>query len=384
MKLLFPYIYERYLAKQIYIAFGFILFALVALFLFFDILSELGSVQGGYTLPLALLHVLLKAPGRISEIIPIAGLIGSIYVFAMMASQSEFTILRIAGLDVKRGLIALTKISIPLIVLTLVMSEWAGPYAENKSEQIRMKALGATYSSQFKTGVWVKDRLRDEDGSGPVRPGVRYVNVGNVDKDNEIRNIRMYEFNDIYNLLSIRSAPSGHFDESGIWVLNDVTETRFKETKQSDPLNPVFSAQTLTHPILTLESEVTPQILNVLLISPEKMSIVSLARFIAHLEENKQDAKRHAIAFWKKVIYPLTIFVMLALALPFAYLKVRAGSVGIKVFGGIMLGMSFQLFNSLFSNVGLLSAWPALLTALIPPMLYFLLALAALRWVSKA
>ena len=384
MKLLFPYIYERYLAKQIYIAFGFILFALVALFLFFDILSELGSVQGAYTLPLALLHVLLKAPGRISEIIPIACLIGSIYVFAMMASQSEFTILRIAGLDIKRGLIALTKISIPLVVLTLVMSEWAGPYADNKSEQIRMKALGATYSSQFKTGVWVKDRLRDEDGSGPVRPGVRYVNVGNVDKDNEIRNIQMYEFNDAYNLLSIRSAPSGNFDESGTWVLNDVTETRFKEIKQSDPLNPVFSAHTLNHPILTLESEVTPQILNVLLISPEKMSIVSLGRFIAHLQENKQDAKRHAIAFWKKVIYPLTIFVMLALALPFAYLKVRAGSVGIKVFGGIMLGMSFQLFNSLFSNVGLLSAWPAFLTALIPPMFYFFLALVALRWVSKA
>jgi lipopolysaccharide export system permease protein len=384
MKLLFPFIYERYLAKQIYVAFGFILFALVALFLFFDILSELGSVQGGYTLPLALLHVLLKAPSRISEIIPIAALIGSIYVFAMLASQSEFTILRIAGLDVKRGLIALTKISLPLVVLTLIMSEWAGPYTENKSEQIRMRALGATYISQFKTGVWVKDRLRDEDGSGPVRPGVRYVNIGKVDKDNEIHNIRMYEFNDNYHLLSIRSSPSGYFDESGVWVLNEVTETRFKETKQTDPLNPVFSAQTFTHPVLTLESEVTPQILSVLLISPEKMSIVSLGRFITHLQENKQDAHRHAIAFWKKVVYPFTIFVMLALALPFAYLKVRAGSVGIKVFGGIMLGMSFQLFNSLFSNVGLLSAWPSFLTALIPPLFYFLLALIALRWVSKA
>ncbi len=384
MKLLFPFIYERYLAKQIYVAFGFILFALVALFLFFDILSELGSVQGGYTLPLALLHVLLKAPSRISEIIPIAALIGSIYVFAMLASQSEFTILRIAGLDVKRGLIALTKISLPLVVLTLIMSEWAGPYTENKSEQIRMRALGATYTSQFKTGVWVKDRLRDEDGSGPVRPGVRYVNIGKVDKDNEIHNIRMYEFNDNYHLLSIRSSPSGYFDESGVWVLNEVTETRFKETKQTDPLNPVFSAQTFTHPVLTLESEVTPQILSVLLISPEKMSIVSLGRFITHLQENKQDAHRHAIAFWKKVVYPFTIFVMLALALPFAYLKVRAGSVGIKVFGGIMLGMSFQLFNSLFSNVGLLSAWPSFLTALIPPLFYFLLALIALRWISKA
>jgi len=384
MKLLFPFIYERYLAKQIYVAFGFILFALVALFLFFDILSELGSVQGAYTLPLALLHVLLKAPSRISEIIPIAGLIGSIYVFAMLASQSEFTILRIAGLDVKRGLITLTKISIPLVVLTLIMSEWVGPYTESKSDQIRMKAMGSAYSSQFRTGVWVKDRLRDEDGSGPVRPGVRYVNVGKVDKDNEIHNIRMYEFNDSYHLLSIRSAVSGKFDETGVWVLNDVIETRFKEAKQSDPLNPVFSAQSLTYSILTLESEVTPQILSVLLISPEKMSIMSLGRFISHLRDNKQDAHRHAIAFWKKVIYPFTIFVMLTLALPFAYLKVRAGSVGIKVFGGIMLGMSFQLFNSLFSNVGLLGSWPALLTALTPPLVYFLLALIGLRWVSKA
>ncbi len=384
MKIFFPYIYERYLAKQIYAAFGFILFALVALFLFFDILSELGSVNGQYTLPLALLHVLLKAPSRISEIIPIAGLIGSIYVFAMLASQSEFTILRIAGLDVKRGLTTLAKISLPLIILTLIMSEWLGPYAESVSDQVRMKALGSAYESQFRTGVWVKDRLRDEDGSGPIRPGVRYVNVGKIEKDNEIKNIRMYEFDDAYRLLSIRSAASGRFDHTGVWVLDDVTETRFKETKQTDPLNPVYSAQTFTHPILSLKSEVTPQILSVLLVSPEKMSIFSLGQFINHLQGNKQDTQRHSIAFWKKVIYPFTIFVMLALALPFAYLKVRAGSVGIKVFGGIMLGMSFQLFNSLFSNVGLLSAWPTLLTALIPPALYFVLAILALRWVSKS
>ncbi|CAM3810492.1 LPS export ABC transporter permease LptG [Polynucleobacter antarcticus] len=384
MKFFFPFIYERYLAKQIYAAFGFILFALVALFLFFDTLSELGSVKGQYTLPLAFLHVLLKAPSRISEIIPIAGLIGSIYVFAMLASQSEFTILRIAGLDIRRALTTLAKISLPLIVLTLIMSEWLGPYTESLSEKIRMKALGSSFSSQFKTGIWVKDRLRDEDGSGPIRPGVRYVNVGKIEQDNEIKSIRMYEFDDAYRLLSIRSAVSGRFDRSGTWILDEVTETRFKETKQSDPLNPVYSANTLQYPSISLNSEVTPQILGVLLVSPEKMSIFSLGRFITHLQGNKQDTQRHSIAFWKKVIYPFTIFVMLTLALPFAYLKVRAGSVGIKVFGGIMLGMSFQLFNSLFSNVGLLGSWPTLLTALIPPMTYFILAIVGLRWVSKA
>jgi lipopolysaccharide export system permease protein len=384
MSWLFPKIYERYFAKQIYASFGFILFALVALFLFFDVLSELGSVNAKYTLSLALLHVLLKVPSRMVEIIPIAGLIGSIYVFAMMASQSEFTIFRVAGLDIKRSLFTLGKVSLPIVVFTLLISEVLGPYAESLSERIRMQALGSTFSSQFRSGVWVKDQLRDSDGSGPIRPGVRYVNVGTIDQNDQIRQIRMYEFDPNYRLLSIRSAASGRFDNRGIWELNDVSETRFTEKRSNDPLDAVYSAQTKVIPKLSLETQVTPQILNVLLISPEKMSIVSLGRFILHLQDNKQDMQRHAIAFWKKVIYPFIIFVMLALALPFAFMKVRAGSVGIKVFGGIMLGMSFQLFNTLFSSIGLLGALPAFLTAIFPPLVYLILAFLSLKWVARA
>jgi len=383
MSWLFPKIYERYFAKQIYVSFGFILFALVALFLFFDVLSELGSVNAKYTLPLALLHVLLKAPSRMVEIIPIAGLIGSIYVFAMMASQSEFTIFRVAGLDIKRSLLTLGKVSLPIVVFTLLISEVMGPYAESLSERIRMQALGSTFSSQFRSGVWVKDQLRDSDGSGPIRPGVRYVNVGTIDQNDQIRQIRMYEFDPNYRLLSIRSAASGRFDNRGIWELNDISETRFTEKRSNDPLDAVYSAQTKVIPKLSLESQVTPQILNVLLISPEKMSIVSLGRFILHLQDNKQDMQRHAIAFWKKVIYPFIIFVMLALALPFAFMKIRSGSVGIKVFGGIMLGMSFQLFNTLFSSIGLLGALPAFFTAIFPPLVYLVLAFLALKWVAR-
>ena len=384
MSWLFPKIYERYFAKQIYASFGFILFALVALFLFFDVLSELGSVNAKYTFPLALLHVLLKAPNRMVEIIPIAGLIGSIYVFAMMASQSEFTIFRVAGLDIKRSLFTLGKVSLPIVVFTLLISEVLGPYAESLSERIRMQALGSTFSSQFRSGVWVKDQLRDSDGSGPIRPGVRYVNVGAIDQNDQIRQIRMYEFDPNYRLLSIRSAASGRFDNRGIWELNDISETRFIEKRSNDPLDAVYSAQTKVIPKLSLESQVTPQILNVLLTSPEKMSIVSLGRFILHLQDNKQDLQRHSIAFWKKLIYPFIIFVMLALALPFAFMKIRSGSVGIKVFGGIMLGMSFQLFNTLFSSIGLLGALPAFLTAIFPPLVYLILAFLSLKWVARA
>jgi lipopolysaccharide export system permease protein len=55
----------------------------------------------------------------------------------------------------------------------------------------------------------------------------------------------------------------------------------------------------------------------------------------------------------------------------------------VKVFGGIMLGMSFQLINTLFSHVGMLNTWPAPMTAATPGLIYLALGLAGLKWVDR-
>jgi len=383
MKWLFPHIYERYLARQIYIAFSFILFALISLFIFFDYLNETNSIQGNYNSMLAFLNIALQGPNRMVEIIPIAGLIGGIYVFAMMASQSEFTILRMAGLDIPRAIRTLIKIGLPIIFATLALSEWVGPYCENLAGKIKSQALGNELGKTFRTGTWVKDKLQDPDGAGPSRGGVRYVNVTRLKSSEEISGIRMYEFDQHRNLLAIRVADSGSYDERGFWNLVGVTETRFKEIPAKNQLDGKYESSTNRFDQLKLNSEVTPDILNVLMISPEKMSIASLFRFINHLEDNKQEGHNYKIALWKKMIYPLTILVMLTLALPFGYLNARSGGISLKIFGGIMLGMSFQLTNTLFSHVGLLGSWPPALTAIIPPATFFIFGLGALYWVSR-
>jgi lipopolysaccharide export system permease protein len=383
MNWLFPHIFEKYLAKQIYIAFVFILFSLMSLFVFFDFLNEVNSIRGNYSNVLAFLNILLKAPNRLVEIIPIAGLIGGIYVFAMMASQSEFTILRMAGLDIPKGIKTLLKIGLPVIVMTLALSEWVGPYCEGVATQMKSKALGNELGTSFKTGTWVKDKLQDPDGKGPIRAGVRYVNVSSLKSSDEILGIRMYEFDENRNLLAIRIADSGSYDKKGYWNLEGVTETSFNEIKSNNPLDGKYTSSTKRFDHIQLSSEVTPDILNVLMISPEKMSIVSLFRFINHLEENKQEGQSYKIALWKKMIYPLTILVMLTLALPFGYLNARSGGISLKIFGGIMLGMSFQLTNTLFSHVGLLGSWPAAMTAIIPPAAFFIMGLVGLYWVSR-
>lgn len=383
MFLLFPKIYEKYLARQIYANFFFILFALTVLFIFFDYLNEVNNLRGNYSNSLAFIHILFKSPSRLVELIPMAGLIGAIYVFAQMASQSEFTILRMAGLNTPKGLWTLFKIGIPIIISTFVLSEWVGPYCDTKAEEMRSNALNEALGNTLKTGTWIKDKLSDPDGDGPKKPGIRFVNVGSIKNRGEISAIRMYEFDENRYLQVIREAQSGSYDERGFWNLSKVTETRVIEQAQKNPLDTKFRSVSTSFPMQRLQSEVTPDILAVLLISPERMSIVNLNRFIEHLDDNKQDSKTYQMALWKKLIYPFTILVMLCLALPFGYLHARSGGISLKVFGGIILGMSFILFNTLFSHIGLLGSWSPLMTAILPLGIYLMMAIIALIWVSR-
>jgi len=381
-------VYERYFARLIYGVFAFILFAVLALFVFFDMLSELESVQGKYTSLVAFFHVMLGAPTRIYEVLPIAVLISAIYVFSQLASQSEYTIFRVAGLNTRQALFSLFKIAIPLAVATFIFGEFIGPAAEQYAQKIKLEAIGATVSSGFRSGVWVKDRDSDPKagGAGEI---TRFVNVQGLRPDQSITGITIYEFDRDYRLRVIRVAKDGRYQGGQSWQLNDVNETRFIELRdgmaqgQRDALTPDFRGEQVQFPNMVMHSELTPQILSVLLVQPENMSTVNLFRYIRHLRDNKQDTQRYEIAFWKKVVYPLTLFVMVALALPFAYLHARAGAVGVKVFGGIMLGLSFHLSNTLFSHVGLLHTWPPIVSALVPGTLYLLIALGALRWVDR-
>ena len=381
---LFPLVYERYLAKQIYQSFLFILFALMSLFVFFDFIAEISSLSDSYTLLLAFLTVLLRVPSRLVEIMPIAGLIGGIYVMASMAAQSEYTILRVAGLNTRKALVTLMKIAFPIAIIILLMSEVVGPFTESLSKNLRLAAINqGNEVLEFRSGAWIKDKLRGNDGKGAVKDGIRYINIGSLEKNETIKGFRMYEFDTNHRLLLSRTAETVKFIGDGQWQLSKVTETRFTEIVGGDRLDPSFSTQIKKSDQLDIETDVSPQLLGSLLIKPERLSIIDLFGYINHLRNNKQDYQRYAISFWKKVIYPFTILVMLALALPFAYLQTRSGGIGYKVFGGIMLGISFQLFNSLFSHAGLLGEWPAILSASLPALLYFILAVLGIRWVSK-
>ncbi|HTI18690.1 MAG TPA: LPS export ABC transporter permease LptG [Trinickia sp.] len=379
-------IYERYFARQIYLAFVFVLFAFSALFFFFDLINELNTVgHGNYKFGYAVLRVALQTPSRFYEIIPVAALIATIYVFAQMAASSEYTIFRVSGLATGQSLRSLVKIGIPLVAVTYFIGEVVGPYSDQLSERVRLQALGSAVSTNFQSGVWVKDTLTAREDGQQV---TRFVNVGELMPDATITKVRIYEFDSQFRLTNVRIAQSGRYEGDGHWLLKGVSDTNLtpiapSATKPVDALNPVFRATQVVLPEFSLRSDLTPQILSVLLISPDRMSIYNLFRYIQHLTENRQDTQRYELALWKKLLYPFAVLVMLILSLPFAYLHTRAGVVGVKVFGGIMLGMSFQLINTLFSHMGMLNTWPAPMTAATPALIYLALGLIGLRWVDR-
>jgi lipopolysaccharide export system permease protein len=113
------------------------------------------------------------------------------------------------------------------------------------------------------------------------------------------------------------------------------------------------------------------------------MSTIELWRYIAHLSDNEQAVQLQKIQFWNRALYPFVCVVMVGLALPFAYLSPRSGGVSMKVFIGIMLGVSFVLLNNVFRHLGLLGNWTPWIVAATPGTLYLALSLAAFSWLVR-
>src|SRR5213593_587832 len=139
-----PRTLERYLARQIYGATGFVLLAFLALFAFFDLIGELGDLgKGEYDLRQVFSFVLLNAPAHAYELFPIVVLIGTLYVLSHLASNSEYTVMRCSGVAPARAALALGKIGLAFVILTFVIGEWVAPFAEETAQKTKLRALSS-------------------------------------------------------------------------------------------------------------------------------------------------------------------------------------------------------------------------------------------------
>ncbi len=355
---------RRLIYREVITAIAFVALGFLALFFFFDFVDELSSVgRSGYGLAQALLYVTLLMPSHLYELLPIAVLIGSIFVMARLAQSSEYTILRTSGLGPGRALRTLLVLGLGFTALTFATGDYLAPVADRTAQLLKVRVQGGIALGQ--SGAWLKER----------QPGRTYtVNVSALATDGAMQGVRIFESDERGRLLSTLLAQRAEFTDQA-WMLFDVERTELLGDGQRLP-----SARTSRLATVQWPSGISPEMVSTALLRPDRMRTVDLFNYIRHLQDNRQSSQRYEIEFWRKVFYALSCLVMVVLALPFAYLHFRSGGITGFVFGGVLIGISFFLLNNVFGYVGNLRNWWPWLTAAAPGLLYSLLSLGAFGW----
>ncbi|MEO6363578.1 MAG: LPS export ABC transporter permease LptG [Caldimonas sp.] len=362
---------RRLFHADIATAVAFVGVAFLALFFFIDFVDELGSVgQRGYTALHAAAYCLLLAPGHLYELMPIAVLIGTIFALARLAQSSQYTILRTGGLGPARALWLLTTLALIFALFTFAIGDYLAPIAERVASQLRAGFSGSLKLGR--SGAWIK-----EHASTPGGERTYSINVGSAEGGTLLRDVRIFEFDAGGRLVTRTSATRASVGGDGTWALADVSITRWLEAGADS------SVQQESRPVLNRRSTLSPAVVAAAVLPVTTMSTLELWRYIGHLAQNEQASQSQKIQFWKRALYPFVCFVMIGLALPFAYLNARSGGVSVKVFAGIMIGVSFVLLNNVFRHLGLLGNWTPWLVAATPGAVYMLLSLAAFSWLVR-
>jgi lipopolysaccharide export system permease protein len=373
---------RRLLYRDIGGAVLFVALAFLALFFFIDLVDELsagGKASG--SLRLALLAAALQMPGRLYELAAIAVLIGTIYALSRMAQASEFTILRTAGLGPGRALAMLLLPGAVFGTGAFAVGEWVVPWAERQVVLVNLSRHSDGQAGGL-PGAW----LKDQTGTTPTAHHVA-VNVGAAGVDGRLLRIRLFEFDRNNRLVRRLEAQQAQVDAAGNWQMMRVSVADWPATTDASPTGGpngrADAVVTQRFDTLQWRSTLTPEVVAAAVMPLQTMSTPELWRYSRHLARQEQTAQRYEIQFWKRALYPLACIVMTALALPFAYLHARAGGVSFKVFGGIMLGISFVLLNNLTGHVGVLQDWNPLWAAASPSLVYLGLSLAAFQWLVR-
>lgn len=351
----------------------------LSLFFFFDFVDELDrmarvGVGGGK----AALLAAMELPGHFYELFPIAVLIGAIIALARLAQSSEFTILRTGGLGPARALALLAGLAAVFAVLTFVVGDYVAPQFEREGDDLRAR-FSHDAAGPSNRGAWLKDHQKVDGQERSYS-----VKVGRVGGSGALEDVRIFEFDAEGRLMSRTEAEKADVDARGLWHLQTVRRAVWNPGTPAgaSPVGEVVvSEQKLDK--LDWQSSLHAGVIAAAVLPAMSMSTLELYRYTEHLSAQEQSAQAHNIQFWRKAFYPFACFVMVALALPFAYLHGRSGGISIKVFGGIMLGISFMLLNNVAGHLGLLKNWTPWVVAATPSLLYFGLSMAAFTWLVR-
>jgi lipopolysaccharide export system permease protein len=342
---------DRYIGKTIFNTIIMTLFMLVSLSGIIKFVDQLRRVgQGDYSALGAGMFTLLSVPKDIETFFPMAALLGALLGLGQLATRSELVVMQASGFTRMQIAGSVMKTAIPLVLLTMAIGEWVAPQGDQMARNYRAQQMYGGSLLSTKSGLWAKD-------------GNDFIYIERVSGEKELSGVNIYHFNDQRRLETVRYAATASF-EGGVWKLSQVDTSDLTNEKQ------VTGTQTLTG---EWKTNLTPDKLGVVALDPTSLSISGLHNYVKYLEQSGQEANRYQLNMWSKIFSPLSVAVMMLMALSFIFGPLRSVPMGIRVVTGISFGFLFYVLDQIFGPLSLVYNMPPVLGALLPSMLFLLI-----------
>ncbi len=348
-------ILTQYLTRTILMGTALVLVVLLALAGLFEFIGELDDTRGNYETAGAILYTMLRLPNLAFEMLPVATLIGSLLGLGGLAANSEFVVMRSAGLSVSKlsRMVALS--GLLLLVITGLIGEFIGPPLDLYARNMRTEARYEKDGDRLGSATWVKD--------GPV-----FLHLERVNSEFEFGSIYLFRFDENDNLDAIALAENSGIDDADNWILQNLRETRF----EGDGVKVVESS-------LAIESfEVNAELLGSSLAKPLSLSARGLLVYIDYLKRNDLDASRYESELWYRASRTLTVIIMPILSLAFVFGSLRTGGAGGRLMIGVIIGLAYYLGSETLANSGQVFNLNPMLINWLPSAVLLLVTLVAL------
>jgi lipopolysaccharide export system permease protein len=331
-----------------------ILLTLFNLFTFADELKDIG--KGHYGLKEIFYFLALTSPTVIYELIPASALIGSLFVLGSMGNNRELIAMQASGLPVM-GIIKATMLAgLALVTLAILIGEFIAPLGERLGQKIKMTAINEHIIMNSNYGLW-------------LREGTNFINVRRVEDDGKLANISMYELDEKGHLLHAKHAGKATFMGKKTWRLEDIKQS----TISTQQIQVSHEAEQ------TWKSSIAPNLLKIVVVNPNNLSLYDLAMYVEFLKGNHQKSHAYEVAFWGRAVSPLTTFIMMLVSAPFVIGIHRGVSVGARIMIGVTIGMGFNIFDKIINHVGLIYNLNPPLMALLPSLSVLAIVLFAMK-----
>jgi lipopolysaccharide export system permease protein len=335
-------ILDRYIGSVLVRQFVYALAALVAVFTVVNLTEELRLTDTpGYGVGQVIAFIIKTLPAEAHRLIPAAALLGAVLGLGQLQSQNEIVALQAAGVSMARLVLPVVVTAALLAALGVGFAETVAAPLSQQAHRQRALALAGFQPLGAGPGLWVRD-------------GSRFVNIGVVHASGSLGDV--YEFDFVNGELHRVTYAETAELRDGSWALEDVHESLLGEGDASGRQ----IATKAWHP------GVDPRQLQSLWLRPEDLSIAELSRTIELLRRQRQNPLSYELAFWQAVTAPLYAVVMVLLAVPLVLVVGRGVRVGERIVIAALAGLGFQLLQQTFTNIGLASDFPPLVTAMTP------------------